>query len=291
MRHKLAATVALGLFGVMLVAWAQPNSDTPAKPANATEEELAVQQALVAARYRQLEETLLRIAQVLERRNNPGDIEKARIIHRALREARERKVYVNLNDIAESLKRPSTLSSLKDIQTVVDKGGDVETAMRKLLEILLAPDDESLKKKEMEFYAELIRKLEEAERAQRVAQARNDNPDIKKEDAQKAHQVASRMVDDILNRIRQFEGGGQADPSRGEARDAGKNERPDAQARGDARSGQGKPGEARNEGQGAPNPQARNQSSGEKPGGQQSQEQAQARGGSPNEQGGQARGG
>ena len=297
--HKLTllvSLVAVLTWSLTLAVLAQPtdNPDEKGQPApkqssNQETDELAANQAVVAARYAQLEEQLLRIAQLMERRNNPGDVEKARIIYRALREARERNVRLNVSDLAERLKRPGTLSSLKEIQQVVEKGGDVQQAMQRLLDILMSPDDESLKKKEMELYAELIRRLEEAERAQRVAQARNDNPNISKEDAKKAQEAASRRVEEILNQIRQLEQArsGQGDPSRGEARDAGKNERPQAQARGEGRSGSGQPGQARDEGRGAPNPQARTPDSG-KPGSEQT---GQARGGSPNESGSQARGG
>jgi hypothetical protein len=297
--HKLTllvSLVAVLTWSLTLAVLAQPtdNPDEKGQPApkqssNQLTDELAANQAVVAARYAQLEEQLLRIAQLMERRNNPGDVEKARIIYRALREARERNVRLNVSDLAERLKRPGTLSSLKEIQQVVEKGGDVQQAMQRLLDILMSPDDESLKKKEMELYAELIRRLEEAERAQRVAQARNDNPNISKEDAKKAQEAASRRVEEILNQIRQLEQArsGQGDPSRGEARDAGKNERPQAQARGEGRSGSGQPGQARDEGRGAPNPQARTPDSG-KPGSEQT---GQARGGSPNESGSQARGG
>lgn len=297
--HKLTllvSLVAVLTWSLTLAVLAQPtdNPDEKGQPApkqssNQLTDELAANQAVVAARYAQLEEQLLRIAQLMERRNNPGDVEKARIIYRALREARERNVRLNVSDLAERLKRPGTLSSLKEIQQVVEKGGDVQQAMQRLLDILMSPDDESLKKKEMELYAELIRRLEEAERAQRVAQARNDNPNISKEDAKKAQEAASRRVEEILNQIRQLEQArsGQGDPSRGEARDAGKNERPQAQARGEGRSGSGQPGQARDEGRGAPNPQARTPDSG-KPGSEQT---GQARGGSPNEFGSQARGG
>ncbi len=297
--HKLTLLVSLAAvltWSLTLAVLAQPtgNPDEKGQPApkqssNQLTDELAANQAVVAARYAQLEEQLLRIAQLMERRNNPGDVEKARIIYRALREARERNVRLNVSDLAERLKRPGTLSSLKEIQQVVEKGGDVQQAMQRLLDILMSPDDESLKKKEMELYAELVRRLEEAERAQRVAQARNDNPNISKEDAKKAQEAASRRVEEILNQIRQLEQArsGQGDPSRGEARDAGKNERPQAQARGEGRSGSGQPGQARDEGRGAPNPQARTPDSG-KPGSEQT---GQARGGSPNESGSQARGG
>jgi hypothetical protein len=297
--HKLTllvSLVAVLTWSLTLAVLAQPtgNPDEKGQPApkqssNQLTDELAANQAVVAARYAQLEEQLLRIAQLMERRNNPGDVEKARIIYRALREARERNVRLNVSDLAERLKRPGTLSSLKEIQQVVEKGGDVQQAMQRLLDILMSPDDESLKKKEMELYAELVRRLEEAERAQRVAQARNDNPNISKEDAKKAQEAASRRVEEILNQIRQLEQArsGQGDPSRGEARDAGKNERPQAQARGEGRSGSGQPGQARDEGRGAPNPQARTPDSG-KPGSEQT---GQARGGSPNESGSQARGG
>ncbi len=297
--HKimlLVALVAVLTWSLTLTVLAQPtgNPDGQGQPApqqssNQLTDELAANQAVVAARYAQLEEQLLRIAQLMERRNNPGDVEKARIIYRALREARERNVRLNVSDLAERLKRPSTLNSLKEIQQIVEKGGDVQQAMQRLLDILMSPDDESLKKKEMEFYAELVRKLEDAERAQRVAQARNDNPNISKQDAKKAQEAASRRVEEILNQIRQFEQArsGQGDLSRGEVRDAGKNERPQAQARGEGRSGSGQPGQARDEGQGAPNPQARTPDSG-KPGSEQT---GQARGGSPSDSGSQARAG
>ncbi len=112
----------------------KPAADEKAKKADEkalTPEELAAQQKLVGERVAKIEETMLRIAKILEKRNP----EQAALLRMAIQQS---KSDANLEKIAaiESLLREGYLSDAVEQQKVLD------TAIRRLLDILLDRDAE-----------------------------------------------------------------------------------------------------------------------------------------------------
>src|SRR4051794_14363510 len=81
------------------LTWAQePPKAQPQKP------NLSGTQEDIARTYKALEGTLLKIANKLERTGTKEGVEKARVILKALQEAREKDIAINLTQLADTLK-------------------------------------------------------------------------------------------------------------------------------------------------------------------------------------------
>jgi ribosomal protein L18E len=214
----------------------------------------------IASTYKSLEGTLLKIANKLERTGTKEGVEKARVIYKALQEARERDIAINLTQLAETLKEPD----LARLKTAIEKGSVVKADMEALLAALLS---ERSSKEHVEFLKNLVKKLEEAIRKQKVAISKNQSSAVDKADALRAQEAAEKEVQRILQEIRDYEAKTGAKPDgkpdeKGEAKksDSSKGKpsgKPDGKSEGQkgeaekenpgesAKPGEGKPGEGK----------------------------------------------
>ncbi|HMP01773.1 MAG TPA: hypothetical protein PKD86_16660 [Gemmatales bacterium] len=163
----------------------QPDADDPLS-----------EQAIIAARYRQLEEMLLRIAQKLERSGHAESVKKARVIQKSLKEARDKGIAINLNQLADSLRSPN-LATLKQ---AVDRGQDIKADLEALLLSLLMEDENN--SEQIKLITQLLKELDQALRDQKLANAQNQSPSVPKEVAAKAQQIAEERVKQILEKIK-----------------------------------------------------------------------------------------
>lgn len=215
------------LAGMLCVAATGLGAQPPTSPMDPS-----VEQALIANRYRVLEETLLRIAQRLERSGNPEGVSKARVIQKALREAREKGISINLNQLAEVLKKPS----LAELKTAVDQGTGVKADLEQLLLSLLAETDT---KDQVKFLTMLMKDLDLAIRAQKTANAQNQSPSVDKQDAAKAQQIAQGKTEEILKKIKDYDAKNQQAKSQERKASDAKNQ--------EGQSQEGKPHDAKSE--------------------------------------------
>ncbi len=152
----------------------------------------------IARSYKALEGTLSKIASKLERTGTKEGVEKSRIILRALQEAREKDIALNLNQLSDTLRDPDVTK----LRNAVDKGGNVTKDLEALLAALLS---ERSSKDNIEFLKNLIKELEKAIRDQKVAISKNQSSAVEKADAKKAQEVAEKQVQKILQQIRDYE--------------------------------------------------------------------------------------
>jgi len=223
---------------------------------------LAGNQEEIARSYKSLEGTLLKIAGKLERTGTKDGVEKARVILKALQEAREKDISINLQQLADTLKEPD----LAKLQQAIDRGQNVKNDLEYLLNALLS---ERSSKEHVEFLKALIKELEKAIRDQKVAMAKNQSSAVDKEDAKKAQQIAENQVQKILQQIKDYEAktGGKPEangkpddskaPGQGEAKKKDgdkkksdnksdpKNGKPGEDKPGEGKPGEGKPGEGK----------------------------------------------
>lgn len=213
----------------------QPPAAPPASQPSAQPEDPAIEQSLIAARYRQLEDLLLRIAQKLERSGNPENSKKARVIHKALKEARDKAISVNLGQLAEALKKPG----LAELKKAVEQGSAVKVDLEQLLLALLA--DEESNKDKMKQLADLIKELDAAIRTQKVANAKNQSQSVDGRDAAQAQQIAKLQTEKILQKIKEQQAKDKGDKNDGDAKGEPKGE-PKAGDPKDGKKGDGKEG-------------------------------------------------
>lgn len=152
----------------------------------------------IARSYKALEGTLSKIASKLERTGTKEGVEKSRIILRALQDAREKDIALNLNQLSDVLRDPDVTK----LRNAVEKGGIVTKDLEALLAALLS---ERSSKEHVEYLKNLIKELEKAVRDQKVAISKNQSSAVDKEDAKKAQEVAEKQVQKILQQIRDYE--------------------------------------------------------------------------------------
>jgi hypothetical protein len=204
-------------FAAVLAAQAQepakPAAPVARPPVNGTDP--AVDQYMIAARYRQLEESLLRIAQKLERTGNPEGRRKAMAILKALDEARRKQVAINLNQLAEDLKKPG----LNELKVAIEKGTGVKNDLELILTMLLS-DSEDDKKKEKDLLTAMIKDLDKALRDQIIANANNGSGQVDKEQALKAQEIATAQAKKVLDRMKEYNELKKANQTQGDGKDA-----------------------------------------------------------------------
>jgi len=203
----------------------------------------------IARSYKALEGTLSKIASKLERTGTKEGVEKSRIILRALQEAREKDIALNLNQLSDTLRDPDVTK----LRNAVDKGGNVTKDLEALLAALLS---ERSSKEHVEYLKNLIKELEKAIRDQKVAISKNQSSAVEKADAKKAQEVAEKQVQKILQQIRDYEAKTgpkpgepkpgepkEGKPKNGQPKDSKPGEKKDAQKTEpkDSKPGEGKP--------------------------------------------------
>lgn len=169
----------------------------PGSPANAAgSADPVAEQAAIAARYRQLEEMLLRIAQKMERSGNPESMKKARVIQKALKEARDKGIAINLGQMAEALKTPN----LATLKKAVEQGQEIKADLEAFLLALLM--EEENKGEQIKLVTQLLKELEQAIRDQKLANTQNQSPSVAPADAAKAQEIAGLRSKSILDKIK-----------------------------------------------------------------------------------------
>jgi hypothetical protein len=175
---------------------ATPPSTSPPTSGNNSGSDPLAEQAIIAARYRQLEEMLLRIAQKMERSGNAESVKKARVIQKALKEARDKGIAVNLLQLAESLKSPN----LATLKKAVEQGTVIKADLEALLLSLLLEDEN--KGEQIKLITQLLKELDQAIRDQKLANTQNQSSSVPKAEAAKAQHIAENRAKSILDKIK-----------------------------------------------------------------------------------------
>ena len=229
----VAVLTSAAVFGVRAQEPAKPATPI-AKPA-ANGGDAAVDQYMIAARYRQLEETLLRIAQKLERTGNPEGRRKAIAILKALDEARRKQVAVNLGQLAEDLKKPG----LNELKVAIEKGTGVKNDLELILNMLLSDGDGDLKK-EKDLLTAMIKELDKAYRDQIIAIANNKSGQVDKDQAHKAQDLATKQAQKVLDRMKEYNDLKKSNQTQGDGKDPqGKDSKDGKDGKGDGKDGKG----------------------------------------------------
>lgn len=135
-----------------------------AAPAIADDARLNERQSGLASRYQQLEELLLRLAEV-EAAENP---ERSALLRRAARQSRDKFVLEKMRTASDSLQT-------EEFQKAVDNQSSARTELSSLLKLLMSEDRSKRIRDEKERYANIAKELKRAMRAQQSTRARTEN--------------------------------------------------------------------------------------------------------------------
>src|SRR5271167_3437723 len=120
MMRRILASLAVTCLAFVLVA----RADDPAKPKKddkppaTIQEEVRLQQEILARRFREFEQQLLSLAQRLERSSKQEDREKAQILKDAIKLANESGVDVRFGKLIDLLQK-SKASSLQEVKEAI----------------------------------------------------------------------------------------------------------------------------------------------------------------------------
>jgi len=131
--------------------------------ATASGEVLPQQQAALAQRYEQLEQILLKLADV----SASSDPQRAALLRQAARQGRDGAIHRKLLDAVAAL-------DAEQLQAAIDHQSSAQASLEALLKLLQSEARSDRNRQEQERLRNLLRDLQRLERAQRAAQARTE---------------------------------------------------------------------------------------------------------------------
>jgi hypothetical protein len=169
-------------------------------PAAAVREEAALKQETLARRFRECEQSLLRLAQRLEASPNQEDRDKAAVIRKALDYASKESVDVKFDRLIATLQKSGAVS-VDDLRTALTQNEVVIQDLRAIL-ALFGDDRGAQLKAERERLAALIKQLDEAIRAEKVLRARLDGGKRDPKDLAAEQKKITEATEKIAEEIR-----------------------------------------------------------------------------------------
>jgi hypothetical protein len=194
-------------------------------------ESLAAKQQSVTKRYEQLEELLLRLAEV-ESTENP---ERSALLRRAAKQSRDKFVL-------EKLKLASTSLKTQEFQKAVENQEAATKELGELLKLLLSEDRSKRIRDEKERYTKLIKDLKRNLNNQRSARARTENGADLKEVQGEQKSVTDRS-EELKDRLQDENSEETGESKDGESKDG---ESKDGESKdGESKDGESKDGESK----------------------------------------------
>jgi hypothetical protein len=241
-------TLALCSVLVLGLAWSARGADAPAtpkpaaKPVEVKPEEAAVSQEILARQFRDFEQSLLRLAQRLERSSKPEDRERAANLKKAIALASDERTEAKFDKLIDILKSSKALS-VQEIRDAMDQNKMLADDIRAILALLLADSRDSEIQREKKRLMELLKELDKVIRAQKVVRAQTESGRTDKDPLGKAQNKVTKDTGNIAKAMGK-DGKGEGKDSKSEGKDS-KGEGKDSRGKGQGQ-GQGqesKPGE------------------------------------------------
>lgn len=166
-RRLLAAAVAFGLSVAVVRAQAPP-------PPAARADEAAVNQEILARQFRDFEQSLLRLAQRLERSSKPEDRERAAGLKKAIAFVSDQGTDAKFDRLIAILKQSRALS-LQEIQEAMTQNRMLADDIKAVLVLLLSDNRDDELKREQERLKQQIKRLGELIRQQKIVRSRTES--------------------------------------------------------------------------------------------------------------------
>src|SRR6266849_1927080 len=188
MNRFAMACLSILAFGWVLVVWADdpPKADDSAKPkddksSDVIKKEAAENQEVLKRRFNDFEQSLLRLAQKLEKSTKPEDRQRADNLKKAIALVSDQGTDLKFASLIEILKKDSTSLSLPEIKEAMDQNKMLAEDIRAILALLMADNRDDVLKKEIKRLMELIKQLDKVIREQKVARAKTEGGKLDKE--------------------------------------------------------------------------------------------------------------
>jgi hypothetical protein len=187
----LVGTVVL----VAPVRAAEPAADASPKEIRDT---AAMREMIIAQKYRDFEQALVRLAQRLEKSSKPEDREKARVLQEAISRAGQSGINVRFEKLI-GLLRESKSNNLAEIKDAIEHGDRIAKEMREMLALLMKDSDLESNRKLQKRLAELIKMLEALIRAQKIVRGHTEKNSMDMPELRKAQDKITKDTDGLAN--------------------------------------------------------------------------------------------
>lgn len=173
MRSRLLAAFA-ALILVLSPVGVRAQEPKAAVPPAPRPDESAVNQEILARQFRDFEQSLLRLAQRLERSNKPEDRERAAGLKKAIAFVSDRGTDAKFDRLVAILRQSRTLS-LQEIQEAMTQNRMLAEDIKAVLALLLSDNRDDELKREQERLKEQIKRLGELIRQQKIVRSRTES--------------------------------------------------------------------------------------------------------------------
>jgi hypothetical protein len=177
----------------------------PAEPADTTAKvrnEIASQQEVMARQFREVEQTMLRLAQRLEASGKPQDRDKAAVLRKALDYAGKEGVRLKFDHLAGVLRQAGT-PVLADVEHALAQNQALGDDLRTILKIILDNDPAADHKAETAWLDGMVKKLDEIIRAEKKLREQFGDKDKDKKELYGEQKRIGRATADLAKEIHQ----------------------------------------------------------------------------------------
>lgn len=261
MRRLTAFVVSAVILGLAVAA--DPPRDNPDTLRKST----AFDQERLRTQYLAFQQSLLTLAQRLEKSTKPEDRDKAAVLRQAIELASRESVDTQFAKLLTTLTASGV--TLRDIESAIGQNDQLLKSLREMLAILLSDNESARLKEEQKKLAALLKMLESVIRAQKVERSKVESGKGDPESLAKGQNKVTRDTKNVAKAMDKNKDGepkdvkGEAKGDKGEPKDGRKGDKTGEPKNG---KGDGKPGDPKSgspkqgrPGDGEPKPNDANQ--------------------------------
>ncbi len=226
MNRFVIACLGILAFGWVLFVRADDpaKQDDPTKPKDdkssaAIKDEARENQQVLERRFKDFEQSLLRLAQRLEKSSKPEDRQRADTLKKAIALVGDQGVDLKFKTLIEILQKPSTSLSLTEIKQAMDQNKMLAEDIRAILALLMADNRDDQLKDEIKRLMELIKQLQKIKREQQIARAKTEGNKLDKEALGKEQKKVSDDTEKVAKAMNKDGDGKGEKGSKGEPKD------------------------------------------------------------------------
>jgi hypothetical protein len=240
MRRLAAFVVSAAILGLAVAA--DPPRDNPDTLRKST----AFDQERLRTQYSAFQQSLLTLAQRLEKSAKPEDRDKAAVLRQAIDLSSRESVDTQFTKLLTTLTAGGV--TLRDIESAIGQNDQLLKTLREMLAILLSDNESARLKEEQKKLAALLKMLESVIRAQKVERSKVESGKGDPESLAKGQNKVTRDTKDVAKAMGKNKDGEPKD-GKGEPKDAkgdpkdGKGDKSGEPKDGEPKEGKGKQGD------------------------------------------------
>ena len=203
MTRRMLAVLGCSAFALIIAVAAEPvvpPATPPAKGVEATPDNIVRTTVDMAREYKKFEDSLLRIAQRMERSSRPEERERADALRKAIDLANKTNVENRFNTLVTTLVGNKNLTT-DELKKAGGQNEELIKILRDMLELLLT-DSELLKKKaEIAKLSELIKQIGEQIKAEKIIQTKADSNRVASHTIAKEQNNTTKATESIARQM------------------------------------------------------------------------------------------